>query len=79
MTKEYEPQTPVTYIYTLSINATGAIDSDAPEDVTRDLLIEALNDKYSGNVDLMEFRPATADELSALEAYYDLDVDTTIN
>lgn len=79
MTEEYTPQLPVTYIYTLNINATGAIDSDAPEEVTRDLLLEALNDKYAGNIELVEFRPATAEELTALEAYYELDADTTVN
>jgi hypothetical protein len=82
MTEHYTPVEPAIYLYTLTINVTGAINSDAPEDKTKELLLEALSEKYADNIELLEFRQATPSEIESLKEFYDFDaedINTTVN
>lgn len=78
--KEYTPGEPKLYVYKLAFDVTGIVDSDAPEDYTKKVLLESLKETYPDGIELADFREATPEEAETFRAIYEVsDSETTIN
>lgn len=79
--KDYEPQEERTFIYKASLTVTdvftGAVISDAPEEYTKEKLAEGFGSP-PGNVEILEFREATPEEIEWLTSVID-ETPPTIN
>lgn len=62
----YEPGPDVVYVYTVELPITqvftGIVTSDAPEDFTKEKLLESFKEQ-ADNAELLEFREADPEEL----------------
>lgn len=65
-TKTYEPQEETHWVYTVTVPTvhylTGIISSDAPEDYTKEILLDSFKEQNE-DIAFVEFRVATDEEI----------------
>lgn len=68
--KDYEPGETRLFIYRLGFNVIGYVNSDAPEEYTKEAIEEFMKENYPDGVQLLDFRQATDEETEVFHELY---------